>query len=185
MPLLALSTPIALFPRNCPSPCGSQPPQIVSICLAAFFIATPLEPFVEGAHDVSGGRPEIRRGKSEVTAVTTVGRPLPTYLPKCAKIAARFYFVPLPTPPTPRPAPPRPAAPRPTHTPTPPHPRTQSRTPHPRPHNPMLHGCSLDWISGLLHFTPSSEAAGPAQDTHLQSYCNSPAIEAAMLLAHF
>ena len=49
--------------------------------LGCIFPATPLEPFVEGAHDDSGGRPEIRRGKSEVTAVTTVGRPLPTYLP--------------------------------------------------------------------------------------------------------
>ena len=40
---------------------------------------------MEGAHDVSGGRPEIRRGKSAGTAVTTVGRSLPTYLPGCVE----------------------------------------------------------------------------------------------------
>ena len=45
--------------------------------LGCIYLSTPLEPFVEGAHDVSGGHPEIRRGKSEVTAVTTVGRSLP------------------------------------------------------------------------------------------------------------
>ena len=48
--------------------------------LGCIYLSTPLEPFVEGAHDVSGGHSVIRRGKSEVTAETTIGRSLPTYL---------------------------------------------------------------------------------------------------------
>ena len=44
---------------------------------------------VGNAHDVSGGRPEIRRGKSAETAGTTVGRSLPTYLPTYLPVGNR------------------------------------------------------------------------------------------------